>query len=231
VFSVENRPDSAFETIREEKMNQSRKFLASIEGKNAFQAYQNAKSLSVFCRDALEMFVWMKRENDPSFEWLPIADEMHEIIGKAELIADINREAYEIALAKKQEQQEARNAKREAKFARQRELDMMEALELAPLWRAGEGGQSWNLRSLPPMLRIKGSMVQTSQGAEVTKQEAKLAFGFINQKILQGIEWKRNGETCEVGPFSLVSIDSEFVTVGCHKFTIEEVKAFGELLA
>jgi dsDNA-binding SOS-regulon protein len=231
VFSVKNCPDSSFDVIRIEKMEEARERLANVEGNNAFKTYENAKSLSLFCRDALEMFCWMKRESDPTFEWLPIADEMHEIIGKAEMIAETNREAYEIALAKKQEQQEARNANREAKYQRQRELDKMEALEFVPLWRAGEGNYQWKFRSLPPMLRIKGSLVQTSQGAEVSLEDAKKAFSFIIAKINKGIEWHRNGETCEVGAFSLISIDSELVTIGCHKFTIDEVKAFGELLA
>lgn len=212
-------------------MEEARKLLASVEGKNAFKTYENGKSLSKFCRDALEMFVWMKQEGDFNFQYLEQADEMHEIIGKAELIAETNREAYETALAKKQAQQEARDAKREERWIRAKEISEMEAAERAPLWRAGENISTWNLRSLPPMLRIKGDKVQTSHGAEVTKQEAKIALGFIMVNINMGIAWERNGETCEVGPFSLVSIDSEFVTVGCHKFTVEEVKAFSELLA
>ena len=89
VFSVENRPDSSFETIREEKMSQARKLLASkllenVEGKNAFNTYENAKSLSKFCREALEMFFWMKREGDETFNFWDQAKELNEIIGKAE---------------------------------------------------------------------------------------------------------------------------------------------------
>ena len=231
IFSVAGSPRDSFGTIRDEKMEEARKLLASVEVKNAFKTYENAKSLSRFGRDALEMFCWIKRESDPTFEWLPIADEMHEIIGRAELIAATNREAYELELDKQQARKEARDAKRDAKYARQREFERMDLLQLVPLWRAGEGVNSYILRNLPPMLRIKGDKVQTSHGAEVTKQEAKMAFGFIMAKINKGIDWKRNGETCEVGPFSLVSIDAEFVTVGCHKFTIEEVKGFGELIA
>lgn len=231
VFSVAGSPRDSFGTIREEKMEEARKLFASVEGKNAFKTYQNAKSLSKFCRDALEMFAWMKRESDPSFQWLQVADEMHEIIGKAELIAETNRAAYEIALAKKLAQQEARDAQRQARYEREREIDRMEVAQLVPLWRAGEIVNGYRLGNLPPMLRIKGDKVQTSHGAEVTLQEAKLAFGFIMARINKGVEWKRNGETCAVGAFSLVSIDAEFVTVGCHKFTVDEVKAFGELLS
>jgi len=235
VFSVENRPDSTFETIREEKMSQARERLEGartrlegVEGKNAFSIYENAEKLSQFCEESMELFGRFYM-HDNSFD---CSSQLYLGNIKTECLELMNKhkEAYEIALAKKQEQQEARNAKREAKFARQRELEKMEALELVPLWRAGECNNQWKLRSLPPMLRIKGSMVQTSQGAEVSLEDAKMAFGFINHKILQGIEWHRNGETCQVGAFSLISIDADFVTIGCHKFTIEEVKAFGKLL-
>jgi hypothetical protein len=231
VFSVADRPNASFETIRREKMEQARKLLASIEGKNVFKTYENAKSLSIFCRDAGEMFVWMKRESDLTFEWLPVMDEMNEIIGKAELIAETNREAYEVELAKQQARKEARDEKRRLKYERERELEKMEALELAPLWRNGECNNQWKLRSLSPMLRIKGDKVQTSQGAEVSVEDAKKAFSFIIAKINGGKEWHRNGEICQVGAFSLVSIDAEFVTIGCHKFEVEEVKSFGNLLA
>lgn len=230
LFSVENRPDSSFETIREEKMKQAWRRLVNVEGQNPFATYENAQSLSVFARDTLDLFTWIKREGDETFNFWDQAKELNEIIGKAEIEKEKNREGYEIALAKKQAQKEARDAKRKAKYERQRELEKMEALELAPLWRMGAIVNQWNLRGLPPMLRIKGDKVQTSQGAEVSLEDARKAFSFIIAKIESGKEWHRNGETCQVGAFSLVSIDAEFVTVGCHKFTIEEVKAFGQLI-
>ena len=81
------------------------------------------------------------------------------------------------------------------------------------------------------MLRIIGDKVETSHGAEVTKEEATKAFSFIVAKINRGETWHRNGETFPIGPFSLVSIDSEIVTVGCHKFNVQEVLNFGKLIA
>jgi hypothetical protein len=230
IFSVAGSPCDSFGSIRDAKMEEARKLLESVEGKNAFKTYENAWKLSMFCEESMELF-GMFKQVDSDFISGPYQLELGNIQTDCIALQIQNKEAYEIELAKQQARKEARESKREAKYARQRELEKLEALELVPLWRAGESVGTWKLRSLPPMLRIKGSKVQTSHGAGVTKQEAKLAFGFIIQKILQGIEWHRNGETCQVGAFSLVSIDSELVTIGCHKFTIDEVKAFGELIA
>ena len=230
LFSVENRPDSSFETIREEKMKQAWRKLVNVDGQNPFATYENAQSLSVFARDTLDLFTWIKREGDETFNFWDQAKELSEIIGKAELEKEKNREGYEIALTKQQAQKEAREAKQQAKYERQRELDKMEALQLVELWRSGESVPTWKFRYLPPMLRIKGDKVQTSQGAEVSLEDARKAFSFIIRIINIGKEWKRNGETCQVGAFSLVSIDCAFVTIGCHKFTIEEVKDFGKII-
>jgi hypothetical protein len=230
VYSVEGSPCDSFGSIRHAKMEEARKLLQNVEGKNAFKTYEKACALHIFCLLSMELFGMMKGiEHDLIVA--PYQLELGNIQTACVALQNQHREAYEVELNKQQARKEARDANREAKYQRQRELEKLEALELVPLWRAGEYNNQWKLRSLPPMLRIKGDMVQTSQGAEVSLEDAKKAFSFIIAKINKGIEWHRNGETCEVGAFSLVSIDADFVTIGCHKFQVEEVKAFGNLLS
>jgi hypothetical protein len=229
-FPVTNSPRDSFGAIREEKMKEARNMFSTMEAKTPAKTYENACGLSLFIRDTLEMFRLFEEE-DAQFLAALQMEELHGILGKVELVKEINREAFEIAEAKKDAQREAREAKRRAKWERQQELERMEALEIVPLWRNGEKVITWKLRNLPPMLRIIGDKVETSHGAEVTREEATRAFSFIVAKINRGETWHRNGETCAVGPFSLVSIDSETVTVGCHKFTLEEVLDFGKLIA
>jgi hypothetical protein len=211
-------------------MSEAQKMFDGMEVKSPAKTYENAKILSLFIREALEMFRLFEEE-DAQFLAALQMEELHGILGKVELVKEINREAFEIAEAKKDAQREAREAKRRAKWERQQELERMEAEKIVPLWRNGERVMTWKLRNLPPMLRIIGDKVETSHGAEVTREEATRAFSFIVAKINRGENWHRNGETCAVGPFSLVSIDSQIVTVGCHKFNVQEVLNFGKLIA
>lgn len=231
VFTVENRPDSSFETIRGEKWEQARKMLKNVEAKTNPLTYERARTLSFFCDETMELF-GLFQTVDKDFICAQYQLELGKIKTACLALMNTHKEAFELAEAKKEAQREAREEKRRAKYARQAELERMEAEKLAPLWRAGEKFvYTWKFRNLPPMLRIIGDKVQTSHGAEVTIDDAKRAFSFIVAKINRGETWHRNGETCPVGPFSLVSIDSEFVTVGCHKFTVQEVLNFGKLIA
>lgn len=229
-FPVANSPRDSFGTIREEKMKEARQMLESVEGKTKPLTYKNAFALSLFIRETLDLFAWMK-DSDKDFTSWNEAIELEGILGKAELAREINREAFEASEAKKQAQREAREEKRRAKWERQRELERMEVEKLVPLWRNGEKVMTWRLRNIPPMLRIIGDKVETSHGAEVTREEATRAFSFIVAKLNRGEAWHRNGETCAVGPFSIVAIDSEIVTVGCHRFNVQEVLNFGKLIA
>jgi hypothetical protein len=230
VFPVADRPDSSFETIREEKMTEAQKMFDGMEGKSPAKTYENASGLSLFIRDTLEM-LRLFEEEDAQFLSASQKEELHGILKRAELAREVNREAFEAAEAKKDAQREAREEKRQAKYERKRELERMEVEKLVPLWRNGEKVMTWRLRNLPPMLRLIGDNVETSHGAEVTREEATRAFSFIVEKINRGETWHRNGETCAVGPFSLVSIDFDFVTVGCHKFNVQEILNFGKLIA
>ncbi len=229
-FPVANSPRDSFGTIREEKMKEARQMLESAEAGTKPLTFERSRSLSLFCDEAAELFGLFQQEQK-DFIALPCQLELGNIKTACIALMNETREAFEASEAKKQAQREAREEKRRAKWERQRELDRMEVEKLVPLWRNGEKVMTWKLRNLPPMLRIIGDKVETSHGAEVTKEEATRAFAFIVAKINKGETWHRNGEKCDVGPFSLVSIDSETVTVGCHKFNAQEVLSFGKLIA
>jgi hypothetical protein len=229
-FPVADRPDSSFETIREEKMAKAQERFDGMEVKSPAKTYENARSFLNFVEETILLFGWF-RDFDSSFESLVQSCKLGKMATKAVALMTQHKEAFEASEARKEAQREAREEKRRAKWERQRELERMEGEKLAPLWRNGEKVMTWKLRNLPPMLRLIGDKVETSHGAEVTKEEATKAFSFIVAKINRGENWHRNGETCAVGPFSLVSIDSETVTVGCHKFNVQEVLNFGKLIA
>lgn len=211
-------------------MEEARKMLENVEAKTKPLTYERARSLSLFIRDTLDLFRAFE-DFDAQFLAALEEEELQGMLGKVELVRELNREAFDLSEAKKQAQREAREEKWRAKYARQVELEKMELEKLVPLWRNGEAVHTWKIRNFPPMLRIVGETVQTSHGAEVTREEAKRAFSFIVAKIERGETWRRNEETCAVGPFSLVAIDSENVTVGCHRFTVQEVLDFGKLIS
>ena len=229
-FSVANRPDSSFETIREEKMKEARGMLETVEGRTKPLTFERARSLANFVDETIQLF---RSLHDVDVDFVNVSHclELGGIHGKAVALMFMNKGAFEASEAKKQAQREAREEKRRAKWERQRELERMEVEKLVPLWRNGEKVMTWKLRNLPPMLRLIGDKVETSHGAEVTREEAKRAFAFIVAKLNRGEAWHRNGETCAVGPFSIVAIDSEIVTVGCHRFNVQEVLNFGKLIA
>ena len=229
-FPVTNSPRDSFGTIREEKMKEARQMLETAEGRTKPLTFERARSLSMFCDETAELFGLFQQE-EKDFIVLPYQLELGNIKTACIALMNDTREAFEASEAKKEAQREAREEKRRAKWERQQELERMEALEIVPLWRNGEKVMIWKLRNLPPMLRLIGDKVETSHGAEVTREEATRAFSFIVARINRGETWHRNGETCAVGPFSLVSIDSETVTVGCHKFNVQEVLNFGKLIA
>jgi hypothetical protein len=211
-------------------MKEARQMLESVEAGTKPLTFERSRSLSIFCDEAAELFGLFQQE-EKDFIVLPYQLELGSIKTACIALMNDTREAFEASEAKKQAQREAREEKRRAKWERQRELDRMEVEKIVPLWRNGEKVMTWKLRNLPPMLRIIGDKVETSHGAEVTKEAATRAFAFIVAKINKGETWHRNGETCAVGPFSLVSIDSEVVIVGCHRFTVQEVLNFGKLIA
>jgi hypothetical protein len=230
VYPVENSPRSSFETIRGEKMKQAVGMRDNMEDKSPVKTYQKARELSLFCDDTMELF-GLFYQHDKEFICTPYQLELGRMKTDAVELVNLHKEAFDAHEIKKQAQREAREEKRRAKWEEHNRILRLNAEEKAQAWREGlQGSGFYSLRILPPMLRINGEKVETSHGAEVSIDEARKAFDFIGKKIEAGESWARNGETCPVGPFSLVSIDPELVIVGCHRFSVEEVKNFGVLL-
>ena len=102
-----------------------------------------------------------------------------------------------------------------------------EALEYVPEWLAG-GTTLSKLHNIPPVLRVREHVVQTSHGAEVSYHRAQQSFLFINAVWEREETWKRNGHTHAVGSFQLESISNDNVVIGCHSFHRSEVERFAK---
>ena len=111
---------------------------------------------------------------------------------------------------------------REAKAARQAKLEA-EAAETIQKWLAGESV------TIPhfvggTFLRAVEDQMQTSRGARVPLDQAKLAFRFAQSKRESG--WHRNGETFKIGDYNLDSVNAQGVIAGCHRVTWAEIERF-----
>lgn len=140
-------------------------------------------------------------------------------------VAELAERAKE-SIARIQSERQAEIARREAEEIAEAKKDLVEFLEMglakAPTAR---------MTLIPPVLRVivreTGVLtVQTSHGAEVEYNHAKRSFDFIKAVWDRGQEWKRNGATHHVGPFSLESITADKVVIGCHSFERSEIERF-----
>lgn len=119
---------------------------------------------------------------------------------------------HELREAEQAEKAERERAEREAKLA---------------AWCNGEAGAAPPYRADKQggaLMRIRGDMLETSQGASVPLDHAIKAFRMIKACKLAGKGWRRNGKQIRVGHFEVDSIDSEGnMTAGCHKFHWPEI--------
>lgn len=96
----------------------------------------------------------------------------------------------------------------------------VELREAAERWRAGEDVRN-DFYSLPVMLRIRGSYVQSSKGAVVPIEDAKRLLPLIRA----GREWHRNGQTMAIGSFELNEVTTGGnIRVGCHFIERDELE-------
>lgn len=72
--------------------------------------------------------------------------------------------------------------------------------------------------SLPPMLRMKGDVVETSLGATVNAQLAKRLY----------LSWKSKKDIIgeKVGGYTVISKNDAEITIGCHRIPVSEVESF-----
>lgn len=131
-------------------------------------------------------------------------------------VALADREAR-IAKANKQALAARRKAEKE-RFARE--------AESRAAWLAGSTDTYWR-GTLPDgtaLLRIKGDVLETSQGASVPLDHAVKAFRFIKQVREAKTPWARNGHTLHVGNFQIDRISAKGdIVAGCHLIAWPEV--------
>jgi hypothetical protein len=131
--------------------------------------------------------------------------------------------------------QEKREAQRQAREQRKRELRNASAAEKLAAWRAGElNVLSYDARGgygTGAALRLRGNKVQSSLGAEVPAEDARRAVEFVAKCRATCRDWRRNGETFPIGPFQLDSVTADGeVRAGCHTIAWAEVVHIGEAL-
>ncbi len=121
---------------------------------------------------------------------------------------------------------------REAKARKQAKFDAYCA-ETVKLWLAGDAV------SIPygygkVLLRVRLFQaigeerleLETSRGATVPLESARLAFRFCQSKRESG--WHRNGETFQVGDFQIDSVSNLGIIAGCHRLDWQEVERFAK---
>ena len=122
-------------------------------------------------------------------------------------------------LAKLDQQKEKRKA-----AAREKKL-LRESQETISKWLAGERVSiPYHIRDV--YLRANGDEMETSKGARVPLDSARLAYRFAVSKRECG--WHRNGEQCPIGQFQIDEIRSDYVIAGCHKVSWDEIDRFAK---
>lgn len=80
------------------------------------------------------------------------------------------------------------------------------------------------------MMRIRGDVLETSQGASVPLAHAVKVFRFVKACREAGKPWKRNGAAIRVGHFQVDSIDTAGnFRAGCHSFNWHELERVAKL--
>lgn len=169
-----------------------------------------------------------------------VSDVMAPVVGRRGFAKLEKDEAARVeAIAKKQAESEARSAKRNAKLLAEfpgmtawearrakREASQRAAFEpeLAE-WRNGGPLPRYSY-SAPVALRLRGEVVETTKGAQVPVESARVTFKFISSRRESG--WHRNGDSHAIGPFSLEAVNAVGIVAGCHRIGWQEIDAFAQ---
>lgn len=108
--------------------------------------------------------------------------------------------------------------------------DTEKQLELLELWLNNINNfSSYYLDKIPIHLRINKNEVETTMGARVPVDEAKLLFTKFKKCVNNNINWYTNDEKIKVGLYSVEKIYCEFdgywyIKAGCH--TIRDVEIY-----
>ncbi len=113
------------------------------------------------------------------------------------------------------------SAKADRERRKEREAIEKAERELAAIqWRKGEIDATYKLRELPVMLRINGDELQTSQGARVPVDAARVIFSRFKDN-----PEKINGHApIDIGEFKIQCYSNGLITAGCHVIPWIEVE-------
>jgi len=141
------------------------------------------------------------------------------------LANDPRREAKRLARAAARERAEAR---KQAMREEQRRIDALEASERLALWQSGADVRL-HYGDTPmgngALLRLRGHLIETSQGAQVSTIEARKFIPMIRDCIArsEGCNYENNGAAPMVGNFTVRQIHRNGdVRIGCHFIQWEE---------
>lgn len=139
----------------------------------------------------------------------------------AEIVALHARRANDPTAIKRRAEREARRERerieREARIERERiEREAREA-EARAKWIAGEPVYWRGTVNGAALVRVRGDMLETSQGAEVPLAEAVRVFRMVRHVMASGQAWHRNGRVLPVGHFQVDHIAPDgTMRAGCH---------------
>lgn len=122
--------------------------------------------------------------------------------------------------AEHEEQARARAAER----ARVREQEFIH--NVLPLWRAGEARNIWQYNVSGIYLRVNGGEIQTSRGAHITIEQARVLWPYIQQSH----ENQTARDIPAINVYGAGKIDCGNLKIGCHYILYSELEYIaGEL--
>lgn len=114
----------------------------------------------------------------------------------------------------------------ERRAEQQRVRELAEAEALAE-WRVGGAAGRW---FQVMALRLKGDIIETSQGASIPAEHARKVWPLLKRFKDLGTTYERNGHTIYLGQFPLDSFDGAELKVGCHTIPWAEIEAMSQAL-
>lgn len=189
---------------------------------NAGDLLDEAEALSAHCENYCKFFNLPYPEAE--FDFLPTGKVRDAFVERATVAEQRQREINRKARA-------TRQAKRQAEWAEWRKQEEENAKRELPekiaRWRAGEYvhfGYGTVEAEVPTMLRIKGDEVETSRGAVVPVTHALRGLRFVRKVKESGVEYRRNGHTLHLGPYSVDRISADgTLYAGCHVIPWDEI--------
>mgnify|MGYP001113155178 CR=1 FL=1 len=156
----------------------------------------------------------------------------HFLTAERTLLEGTVQEVWEELVGDDSKVMKAKEAARKAYNRKQAATTKRRAKELKERlvkWRAGENVYVHEYQGFA--LRVKDDEVQTSGGANVPLDRAETLWNFIQKVMASGKVWERNGETFEIGHFSVGYIEpSGRMKVGCHILEFNEMNALATTL-